>query len=175
MARSRHIRARTQRDNGRIRSAPRLRAGASDRRQVTVSNLPQRTCFRRWLGHDTLWQRATRSRPDFLARRICCVCRGKRRPEIAQVHDSRGKKRPHYRDRLLAVFDRPVGRYRGDIKLSCDCYNRRLLATTGAGGMAPRDHLPNRIRPHETFHPLGRRCDCNGHSVHHHSFRSNGS
>ncbi|CDX34596.1 hypothetical protein MPLA_180099 [Mesorhizobium sp. ORS 3359] len=26
----------------------------------------------------------------------------------------------------------------------------------------PKDHLPNRSRPHETFHPLCGRCDCNG-------------
>jgi len=31
-------------------------------------NLPQRTCFWRWLGQDTLWPRATRFRPVFLSR-----------------------------------------------------------------------------------------------------------
>jgi len=79
---------------------------------------PNGPCFRWWLGQDTLWPQATRSRPAFLSLRLPLR---KKPAGIAQVPDFGSKPRPHCQGRPPAIFGTPVRRYRADTKLSCDC------------------------------------------------------
>lgn len=94
--------------------------------------LPQRTCFRRRPGHDPLWPRATRSRPDFIRRSADSGIASRFRSRMAQVADFGSKAGLHRARRPTGVSPAPMTRYRGDMKLSCDCYNRSLLASAGA-------------------------------------------
>lgn len=123
---------RSSRDNICIR-VPLLSYGREQRPPAWNSvNLPQRTCFRRWLGQDILWPNATRSRPDFLCRGGRPRAGGECRLENAQAHDSRDKLRFCPEEPMVFVSGAVMRRYRGDMKLSCDCNNRRLLASAGA-------------------------------------------
>ena len=123
------------RDNGGNRiPLIQLRAGASDRRQETASNLPQRTCFWRWLGQDFALATGnalpsgfsfSASRPVDLPATRCQRESRKRLIPAANFRSVTG--------RLQGCGSQgAVRRYRADTKLSCDCNNRRLLASAGA-------------------------------------------
>jgi hypothetical protein len=133
MARSRHIKGRVQPCQWPYSNFALPGYGREQRPPAWNSVvLPQRTCFRRRPGHDTLWLRATRSRPDFIRRSAGTGIASRFRSREAQVADSGSKAGLHRARRPADVSPARATRYRGDMKLSCDCYNRRLLASAGA-------------------------------------------